>query len=170
MASHNSPLESAELRPMLICDVALAAALIGRAMNEEEQGYAEKVFKEHFESRRLGFDDGRSLFVLTVGEALIGITGLHHYAWGPPENVWLSWFAVDPEYQGRGFGKLLLRRAIDAARSRGFRKMFIETYSSPTFDKARRFYTAQGFNEVGGVRNYLPDGADMVVYGSALRS
>jgi type I site-specific restriction endonuclease len=45
-----------------------------------------------------------------------------------------------------------------------YRKMFIETYSSPTFDKARRFYTAQGFNEVGGIRNYLPDGADMVVY------
>ena len=168
METGSTSVPSSVLRPLRPADLPATAQLIGRAMNLEEQAYAERVFAQYFESQRLGIDDGRSLLVLVSGDALIGITGLHHYAWGPPENVWLSWFAVDPVYQGRGFGSRLLHEAIGAARSRGFRKMFIETYSSATFERARGFYTVRGFKQIGVVENYLPDGAAMIVYGSMI--
>lgn len=160
-----APLEvAALLRSFAPDDLQAAASLIGRAMNADERDYAEKVFHQYFESKRLGVDDGRELFVLPFKGDLIGITGLHHYSWGPPENVWLSWFAVDPAHQGNGLGKRMLQRTMELARDRGFRKFFIETYSSPTFERACRFYSSQGFERVGSISGYMSDGEDMIVF------
>lgn len=156
------------LRPFLQADAGAAADLVARAMNAEEGAYAEKTFREYFASRANAIDDGRELFVLADGDKIIGITGLHHYVWGPPTNVWLSWFAVDPEVHGRGLGSMLMAATLDLARTRGFTQLFIETYSSPTFEKARAFYAARGFERVGAIHGYMPDGAEMVVYGRVL--
>ena len=141
-----------------------AADLIGRAMNASEGAYARRSFAEYFATRRMGITDGRELFVLLDGARLIGITGLHHYNWGPPENVWLSWFAVEPTLHGRGLGTAMLEATIRLAAARGFQKLFVETYSSPEFSRARRFYLARGFKEVGAIENYMSDGAEMIVY------
>jgi predicted GNAT superfamily acetyltransferase len=48
---------------------------------------------------------------------------------------------------------------LDLARERGYSQLFIETYSSPTFERARAFYAARGFEQVGAIRGYMPDGA-----------
>lgn len=156
------------LRSFAPNDLQGAASLIGRAMNLDEQTYAERVFLQYFEAKRVGVDDGRELFVLPWNEAIIAITGLHHYSWGPPENVWLSWFAVAPEFQGKGLGKMLLQKTCELAKARGYGKMFIETYSSPTFERACRFYNSQGFKRVGEIAGYMSDGADMIVFGRIL--
>ncbi|HKZ17682.1 MAG TPA: GNAT family N-acetyltransferase, partial [Geobacteraceae bacterium] len=90
--------------------------------------------------------------------------GLHHYEWGPDENVWLGWFAVSPKLQGQGIGALLMRETEQAAKTLGYRKLFIETYDSPTFSRAMRFYAKAGFRKAGTIENYLPDGSPMVVF------
>jgi len=156
------------LRPFLEADANAAADLIARAMNADEGAYAEKTFREYFASRANAIDDGRELFVLADGDKIIGITGLHHYVWGPPTNVWLSWFAVEPDVHGRGLGTRLMAATLELARERGFTQLFIETYSSPTFEKARAFYAARGFEQVGGIRGYMPDGSEMVVFRRAV--
>jgi hypothetical protein len=92
--SHANESREPILRPFLEADAKAAADLIARAMNAEEGTYAEKTFREYFASRANAIDDGRELFVLADGDKIIGITGLHNYVWGPPMNVWLSWFAV----------------------------------------------------------------------------
>lgn len=139
-------------------------------MNAEERACAEETFREYMSSKRSGTDDGRELFVLSEQGRIVGITGLHFYLWGPPENVWLSWFAVDPSVHGRGIGKRLMAASLARARERGFAQMFIETYSSPTFARARSFYASQGFELAGFVTGYLPDGSDMIVYRQSLQS
>lgn len=139
-------------------------------MNAEERIYAERTFSEYCASRAHGICDGRELFVLLAGTRVVGITGLHHYLWGPPGNVWLSWFAVDPDLQGQGLGSKLIAATINLARQRGFEQLFIETYSSPTFEKARAFYASRGFKQVGKICCYMPDGADMVVFTICLAS
>jgi len=144
------------------------SGLIGRAMNPDEGRWAETTFRRHFDLAARGVADGRHYLVSREGSRLTGIVGLHHYEWGPPENVWLGWFAVEPECQGRGLGSSLMASICEHARSLGFRKLFIETYSSPAFDKARAFYARQGFARVGGISAYLPDGADMVVFSKSL--
>lgn len=158
-----NPGEGMNLRPFAATDVQSAIELIARAMNPEEGEYAGRTFREYLLSRQHGIDDGRELYLLCDERRVIGITGLHHYLWGPPGNVWLSWFAVDPSSHGKGLGKWLMVSTVELAGRRGYRQLFIETYSSPTFERARAFYAANGFEEVGGVRGYMPDGAGMVV-------
>ena len=151
------------LHPMQEANIGQAVSLISRAMNPEEGGYAAQTLHLHFSSRKNGVDDGRILYILTRCMKIVGVVGLHHYAWGPPENVWLSWFALDPQLQGQGLAGRMLGAVMDQARQHRFMKLFIETYSTPEFARARSFYRAQGFKQVGRIPCWLPDGGAMVV-------
>jgi len=133
-------------------------------MNDEEGAQAESTFHFHFNCQAQDIDDGRTYWILENHSTIIGIVGLHHYVWGPEENVWLAWFAVDPNSQGKGLGKYLFDSATALAWEQGYRKLFIETYSSPEFAKARAFYQAQGCTETGRIKAYMPGDDDMVVY------
>jgi len=151
-------------------DLSAAVALVSRTMNPAEGKYARKTFEHHFRCLRHEIDDGRTHFVLAGGDSILGLVGLHAYPWGPPENVWLSWFALDPRLQGQGWGSAMLDIVTYEARHRNFMKFYIETYSTPEFSRARAFYRAHGFRQVGGIPSYLPDGGDMVVFYKSLNS
>ena len=145
-------------------DVPGAVELIRAAMNEEEADWACRSMQYHFECVEKNLDDGRHYFVWQKNSKVLGVVGLHHYNWGPKENVWLGWFALEPKLHGAGAGSRLLDEVICHAENMGFRKVFIETYTSPTFAKARKFYERKGFKKAGRIDNYLPDGSAMVVY------
>ncbi|OHB63559.1 MAG: hypothetical protein A2Y76_02525 [Planctomycetes bacterium RBG_13_60_9] len=141
-----------------------AAALVTRAMNADEGRWATKTMRFHFECRRHQLDDGRIYYVWRQGGGIKGLVGLHHVIWGPEENVWLAWFAVDPDSQGRGLGRRLLAEIEQVAAGKGYWKLLVETYEHEDFAKARRFYENNGFRETGRVANYLSDGSAMIVY------
>lgn len=149
-------------------DIDAAVCLISRAMNASEGNQAQETLRFHFSCRRHGIDDGRRYYILTQGSAINGIAGLHHYVWGPPENVWLAWFAVEPGIQGQGVGTLLLDAVARKASHRGYMKLFVETYSTPEFARARDFYRAKGFTEAGHIQAYLGSAGDMVVFSKDL--
>lgn len=152
------------LTPMSESDISEAAALVARAMNEDEGRWAARTMQFHFGCRRHRLDDGRSYCVWKQGDAIRGLVGLHHVVWGPERNVWLAWFAVDPESQGQGLGRQLLLAAEQMAADRGYRRLLVETYEHDDFDKARRFYERNGFCEAGRIAGYLDDGSAMIVY------
>lgn len=154
---------SGTVRPILPDDVDACVDLVARAMDADEGRYARATLDFHFECARLGVDDGRRLYVCDEGGRIVGVAGLHFYVWGPPENVWLSWFAVDPARQGSGLGGRLLEAAVAEAVRLGHSTMLIETYANPTFAKATRFYLSHGFRVAGTIAGYLPDGSSMVV-------
>lgn len=158
------------LEPMGEGDIDAAAALVARAMNADEGRWAGRTMRFHFGCRAHGLDDGRSYFVRRQNGALVGLVGLHHAVWGPEENVWLAWFAVDRDWQGQGLGRKLLAAIEQIAAVRGFRKLLVETYEHADFDKARRFYERNGFRRTGRIADYLPDGSPMVVYAKRLGS
>jgi len=145
-------------------DIASVVSLISLIMNSDEGNQAFKTLNFHCACKNYTLDDGRIYYVLVKGDAIKGVTGLHHYQWGPVENVWLAWFALDPSLHGQGLGKLLLDSVTSLAQELGYLKMFIETYSTPEFAAARAFYLSNGFVLAGSVRSYLPSGADMVVF------
>lgn len=163
-------LRAHEPRPMTVEDASAVTRLIGRAMNQDEAAQAQKTFEFHFTCQRHGLNDGRRYFVLERDGRIEGVGGLHQYLWGPPENVWLAWFAVDPDHQKRGLGRQMLDFTLRLAKQFGYMKIFIETYSTPEFAKARAFYRTMGFFQVGSVESYLPAGGDMVVYCKDLAS
>jgi len=151
-------------------DVEEAVALISRAMNPSESQWARRTMVYHFQCASNGIDDGRTYFVWRSDSRIFGLVGLHHYLWGPEQNVWLSWFAVEPSLQREGYGSALLKAIEAVALDRGYRKFLVETYVHVDFASARGFYASHGFSEVGRIANYLKDGSDMIVYGKELKS
>jgi GNAT superfamily N-acetyltransferase len=145
-------------------DIPGAVDLIRIAMNHDEADWADKTMHFHFGCAENNLDDGRYYFVWKNDSKVLGIAGLHQYNWGPKENVWLGWFALDPDLQGKGLGSRLFDEMVSLAKKMGFRKIFIETYISPTFEKARKFYLNKGFRPAGEIENYLPAGEAMIVY------
>jgi GNAT superfamily N-acetyltransferase len=150
-------------------DIDEAAALVATAMNADEGRWAARTMKFHFGCKTHGLDDGRAYYVWRQQGGIAGFVGLHHTIWGPDQNVWLAWFAVDPVCQGQGLGRRLLVAIEKIAVERGFAQLLVETYEHPDFDKARRFYKRNGFARSGEIANYLPDGSSMVVYAKALQ-
>ena len=156
--------EPGTLEPMQERDIGAAAELVARAMNADEGRWARRTMTFHFGCKEHGLDDGRSYFVHRQSNKIVGLVGLHHAIWGPEKNVWLAWFAVDPNVQGQGLGRTLLEEIESLARQKGFAKLLVETYEHADFDKARRFYERNGFERAGKVEDYLPDGSAMIVY------
>jgi GNAT superfamily N-acetyltransferase len=157
-------MEEPLLDSMAQSDIDAAASLVRRAMNADEGRWAARTMQFHFGCTAHGLDDGRKYFVRRHGGAIVGLVGLHHAVWGPEENVWLAWFAVDPAHQGQGLGRDLLAGIERVAAEQGFRKLLVETYEHGDFDKARRFYEHSGFQPAGRISDYLPDGSAMIVY------
>ncbi|MDO4937562.1 MAG: ribosomal protein S18-alanine N-acetyltransferase, partial [Sutterellaceae bacterium] len=62
--------------------------------------------------------------------------------------------AVDPVYQGNGYGKTLLKQAISQVKTAAARVMHLEVRESN--ERARKMYSSAGFVEVGKRRNYYP--------------
>lgn len=60
--------------------------------------------------------------------------------------------AVDPESQGRGLGRLCLRRFLDACRDAGADRVFLEV--ATTNRVARALYESQGFRQDGLRKGY----------------
>ncbi|MXO69058.1 GNAT family N-acetyltransferase [Pelagerythrobacter marinus] len=86
-----------------------------------------------------------------------------------PGEEELLLIAVRPEWRGRGVGRALLRRALDAARERGAERMFLEMrHNNP----AEGLYRQMGFEPIGRRSSYyrLPDGRflDAITFGCKL--
>ena len=91
-----------------------------------------------FNMDETGYRDGLDLgFVVEdAGELVAAAAG---YTWGGICEVKTLW--VHPERRGSGLGSALMARAIEEARSRGCRLMFLSTYDFQAPD----FYARLGF-------------------------
>lgn len=142
-------------------DLEEAIRLISDSMNSDEMEF-------YFSCNKHDIDSGRQYYVWRDNGQIYGLVGLHRYIWGLEENVWLSWFAVYPDHQGKGIGSALMDAAKEHAARAGYKKLPVETYDGPTFEKARRFYRARGFSETGRIENYLTDGSAMIVFATQI--
>jgi putative acetyltransferase len=79
--------------------------------------------------------------VIEDGEGrLVGTIGLFRV---DEKTCELRKMYLDTELRGRGFGKLMLERAVNHARTSGFKKIVLETAS--VLEEAIRLYTRFGF-------------------------
>jgi GNAT superfamily N-acetyltransferase len=102
----------------------------------------------------LSVNAGCTLYGYYTDNALIGVCGW----WFDGRVYWLSWTAVQPNYQRRGIGQALLdvviRDVYDYAND-----VYVETYEDPAFYSAVRFYWKNGFKLCGYRENALESGA-----------
>ncbi len=61
---------------------------------------------------------------------------------------------VTPDYQGRGFGRILVEYLLERARARNARRIYLEV--RPSNRVAYRLYETLGFNEIGVRKDYYP--------------
>ncbi|KYC45648.1 MAG: Mycothiol acetyltransferase [Candidatus Methanofastidiosum methylothiophilum] len=89
------------------------------------------------------FDPSRDgIWTLHVDDAFVGsivIDGLN----SDSEGARLRWFILDPKYQGRGMGNLLMEKAILFCKDKGYRRVYLWTFEG--LDAARYLYEKFGF-------------------------
>lgn len=132
-----------EVRPMRADDIAAVATI-------ERDTFSTPWQPDTFES--LLDRPGVELIVLeSPTDGLIGYAVL----WCILDQGELANVAVSPEWRGRGLGRYLIGRVLDAARERGVTKMFLEVRASN--ERAAEIYRGFGFTEVGLRRDYYSD-------------
>jgi len=60
-------------------------------------------------------------------------------------------------HRGRGAARAVLNHIIETARSRGLKRLSLETGSQPGFEPARRLYASAGFKFCGPFADYPED-------------
>ncbi|WP_019202613.1 GNAT family N-acetyltransferase [Tsukamurella sp. 1534] len=106
----------------------------------------------------LGLEDLRAphvrLWTLREGGALLGTVALAGLAPGHEE---LKSLRSAPAARGRGIGRRLVAFAVDDARSRGVRRISLETGSQEFFAPSRALYRSLGFAECPPFGDYAED-------------
>lgn len=70
----------------------------------------------------------------------------------------LYWIVVDPSFQRRGIGRLLLAETESVIKTKGGCRIFIETSSKPRYNPTRKFYLRSGYIEEALLNDfYGPD-------------
>ncbi len=128
------------LRPMAEDDVPRVAAI-------ERRAYV-------FPWREPTFYDclrvGHRCFVLELDGAIVGY-GLFSLVF---EECHLLNLCIDPDFQGRGLGRLLLRRLCRIAAGSGAERIYLEV--RPSNAVALALYRGEGFAEIGRRPRYYP--------------
>jgi ribosomal protein S18 acetylase RimI-like enzyme len=76
----------------------------------------------------------------------------------------LYWIAVNPEFQERGVGSKLLGFLEERVKARGGRMILADTSTVPQYEKTRRFYSKNGFQEVAKIPDYYHPGNDRISF------
>jgi len=99
-------------------------------------------------------DPNRILYGYYKDEALIGCCG----SYWDGEKCWVSWTAVDPQYQHQKIGTTLLGCVIADTNT----TLYVETYEHPAFFNAVQFYWKNGFRLCGQLYRHGPDGSTVL--------
>ena len=87
-------------------------------------------------------------FVIELDGRVLGGGGVAPLIGGDADTCELRKMYFLPELRGRGAGHALIRRCLDAARDRGFRRCYIETLTG--MDTAQALYAKSGFVPLPG--------------------
>lgn len=88
-------------------------------------------------------NDHVKYYLAYLKDTPIAITGLYYYP-NYQDEMWLAWFGVLPDYQGKGYGKDVLKWSINKSLSEGKRVLRLYTDES-AMSKAVNLYKSFGF-------------------------
>lgn len=86
------------------------------------------------------------LWVAEVNNQAMGCCGIYPTDGLEKNCVELVKYYISSEVRGKGIGKLLMEKCIEAAKENNFTQMYIE--SLPAFDKAISIYEKSGFKKL----------------------
>jgi ribosomal protein S18 acetylase RimI-like enzyme len=104
------------------------------------------------------------IFVLEDGQRVVkgyvcfGPTPLTDYTYD------FYWMAVDPQCQGRGYGRELIGFVEQAVRERGGKILVLETSSMDSYQRTVRIYRQRGYEQVAQIKDFYRPGDDKVIF------
>ncbi len=84
--------------------------------------------------------------------AVLGVGAMKELA---PAHAELKSMHTAAEARGRGVGRAILDHLLSVARSRGYRRVSLETGTTPGFAAARAMYVSSGFVPAGPFGGYV---------------
>ncbi|MFA7094606.1 MAG: helix-turn-helix domain-containing GNAT family N-acetyltransferase [Thermovirgaceae bacterium] len=109
---------------------------------QEEYGLG-PVFEDYLLEGFLAFSRSEQPGTIWIAEDGDQIVGSIAIAGIDSEAAQLRWFLIEPEYRGVGLGRRLMTVAMDHCRDKGYRKVFLWTFSD--LHAARHLYKEYGF-------------------------
>jgi len=97
---------------------------------------------------------GLTFWTARDGDVLLGCGALKELS---PEHGEVKSMRTPASMRRQGAGRALLLHIITEARSRGYRRLSLETGPVEGFAPARRLYRSAGFEECGPFGDYNPD-------------
>jgi ribosomal protein S18 acetylase RimI-like enzyme len=95
----------------------------------------------------LGLDTpGHAIFIVEVIGAAVGRLWLAERDLGGRRVLYVYDIAIDPRFQGRGYGRATMRLAEDEARARGIGRIELNVFGGNQV--ARRLYASLGYVEL----------------------
>jgi putative acetyltransferase len=98
------------------------------------------------------------------GATVLGVAAIKEL---DPAHVEVKSMHTAAEARGRGVGRALLGHLLDTSRERGYRRVSLETGTTPGFAAARSLYESFGFTPAGPFGGY-PQTGDNMFYSLAL--
>jgi putative acetyltransferase len=98
------------------------------------------------------------------GDTVLGVAAIKEL---DPEHAEIKSMHTAAEARGRGVGRALLSHLLDTARAHGYRRVSLETGTTPGFAAARALYESVGFAPAGPFADY-PETGDNTFYALAL--
>jgi putative acetyltransferase len=98
------------------------------------------------------------------GATVLGVAAIKELDGGHAE---IKSMHTAAEARGRGVGRALLSHLLDTARARGYRRVSLETGTTPGFAAARALYESAGFVPTGPFGGY-PETGDNCFYARTL--
>jgi putative acetyltransferase len=98
-------------------------------------------------------DEAVTLFTLREHGTLLGIGAIKQLG---PHDAEIKSMHTAEAARGRGIGRALLTHLVEVARSRGCRRVSLETGTTEGFAPARALYAATGFVPCGPFADYRP--------------
>jgi ribosomal protein S18 acetylase RimI-like enzyme len=76
----------------------------------------------------------------------------------------LYWIAVDPDFQEKGVGSKLLSFLEELVKAEGGRMILADTSTIHQYEKTRKYYLKNGFQEVARIPDYYHPGNDRITF------
>lgn len=108
----------------------------GFAIHDPEVGFMSRAYAR----------SGCAYFVVELDGRVLGGGGVAPLDGGDADTCELRKMYFLPELRGRGAGRALLSRCIDAARALGYRRIYLETLTG--MDAAQALYEKLGFRRI----------------------
>ncbi|MDQ3037800.1 MAG: GNAT family N-acetyltransferase [Myxococcota bacterium] len=112
----------------------------GFAISDPEVGFMSRAYAR----------PGCAYLVVELEGRVVGGGGVAPLDGGDADTCELRKMYFLPELRGRGAGRRLLERCIDAARALGYRRMYLETLTG--MDAAQALYEKLGFQRIAGAK------------------